>query len=182
MAPHMPFGTPYAFVAPHLPFGAPFSFQRPNFMAPHLPFGAQICLNGAPFAFWCPHLPVGTPICLLQVPSAFWFPNFFEKTHDTICPAAKRGPGFKFPGCNLWMIQSSCAMINQLDQLLLQFLQHLSHVSGCALNQVIFLFGHIRESSLLDLLSQICFGNVPRMPNIWLGKHTQKLCPLACLV
>ncbi len=40
----------------------------------------------------------------------------------------------------------------------------------------------MRESSLLDLPYGICFSNVPRKPNIWLGKHNGKLCPLACLV
>jgi hypothetical protein len=40
----------------------------------------------------------------------------------------------------------------------------------------------IRESSLLDLPRGICFSDVPRKPNIWLGKHTGKLCPLACLI
>jgi hypothetical protein len=63
-------------------------------------------------------------------------------------------------------------MIYLLYQLLLQFLQHLSHVSVCALIQVIIMYGHIREIFLLDLPRRICLGNVPRKPNIWLGKHT----------
>jgi hypothetical protein len=40
----------------------------------------------------------------------------------------------------------------------------------------------MRESSLVDLPHVICFGNVPRKPNILPGKHNGKLCPLARLV
>ncbi len=101
-------GTPFTFINGIYLNGTLFAFW-----CPHLPYRRPICLYGATSAFWC-------PICLLQAPSAFWLSKFFEKTHDKICPAAKRGPGFRFPGCNLWMIQSSCATTNQLYQLLLQ--------------------------------------------------------------
>ncbi len=30
MAPHMPHGTPFAFMTPHLPFGAPYAFCKPH--------------------------------------------------------------------------------------------------------------------------------------------------------
>jgi hypothetical protein len=142
--PHMPFWRPICLMAPHLPYGAPSALWCPIcLLAPHLPFGA-------PSAFLVPHLPFGIPspfwhpTCLLVPPFAFCKPLFLKRPM-TKCPAAKRVHGFQFPGCNLWMISSSCATTNQLYQLLLQFLQHLSHVSGCALIQVIILFGHIRE-------------------------------------
>jgi hypothetical protein len=203
MAPHMPYGAPSAlWPLPHLLFWCPSAFLVPTSALWH-----PICLFGTPLHFWCPHLPYGTPsalwhpICLFGAPLSFWHPHppfgtpftfckphllfgspTFLKRPMTKCLTAKRGPGFQFPGCYSWITSSSCAMTNQLYQLLLQFLQHLSHVSGCASIQVIIFFGHIRGISLLDLPREICFGNVPREPNIWLGKHTQKLCPLACLV
>jgi hypothetical protein len=105
--------------------------------------------------------------------------SFFLKKTMTISPAPKKGPGVQFPGCNLLMTSSSCAMTNQLYQLLLQFMQHLSHMSGCASIQVIILFGHLREmeSHLSYIFHMESFGNtcqrlsfsqifVPRKPNI----------------
>ncbi len=174
-APQCLLGTPHALWHPICLFGATFAF-----MAPRLPFGTHICLNGTQFAFWCPHLPFGASNRLLQAPSAFWLPIFFLKRPMTKCPAAKRGPGFKFPGCNSWMIQSSCATTNQLYQLLLQ--ASIPRVRMCLDPSHHFVWAHKRENSLLDLPRGICFSDVPRKPNIWLGKHTRKMCPLGCLV
>ncbi len=127
LAPHMPFwhptclfGAPHAFLAPHMPFGSPHALWRPIcLMTPYLPYGTPsalwrpICLFWCPSAFLAPTSAFWRPICLLQAPSAFWLPIFLKRSM-TKCMAVKRGPGFQFPGCNLWMTMSSCAMTNQL--------------------------------------------------------------------
>ncbi len=144
-------------------------------LSPQLPLASPICLYGATYLFL-------HPICLLQAPPAFLLPIFFEKD----------------PWQHVWQPKGSlilnsqgaiCGWYNHHVQQLIsstncfcKLLQHLFHVSGCASIRVIILFGHIRESSLLDLPRGISVNDVLRKPNIWLGKHTQKLCPLACLV
>ncbi len=134
MVPHLPygathalwhpislFGTPHASWHPiclttlHMHYGAPSTLWHPICpMAPHLPFLAPLCLFDAHICLLAPHLPFASPICLLA-------PQLFLKRPMTKCLAAKRGPGFWFPGCNFWMTSLSCATTNQLYQLLLQF-------------------------------------------------------------
>ncbi len=158
---------------------------------------APICLLAPTPAFWCPqssflqaHLPSWCPICLLVLTPAFWrshlpFASFiFLKRPMTKCPASKRGPGVQFPGCNLWMTSLSCATNNPFYQLLLHSCSIFPRVGMCLNPSHHFVWAHKRDcsSSLLDLPCRICFGNVPKKLNVWLGKHTKRLCPLACLV
>ncbi len=103
------------------------------------------CLSGTPIPFDEPSPSVSQKVTywIAAIKPHIYF-IFFIKTM-TISLAAKRGPSVQLLGCNLLMTPSSCAMTDQLYKLLLQFLQHLSHMSGCALIRLIILFGHLRE-------------------------------------
>ena len=76
---------PICLLAPHLPFGAPFAFWRP------------ICLLGAPFAFWRP-IPSDVQLQYLwqQVLRSSHFamhhhPHIFWKSHDLML-GSQKGP------------------------------------------------------------------------------------------
>jgi hypothetical protein len=70
MAPHSPFGTPFAsrrpicLLAPHLPHGAPMPFRRPHALWRPICLRRPHLTHGAPMPFW-------RPICLLA-PHSIW--------------------------------------------------------------------------------------------------------------
>jgi hypothetical protein len=129
MAPQSLYGAPE-------PHGAPHALRHPTcLMVPLCLFGTHICLLA-------PHLPFASPICLLG-------PQFVLKRPMAKCPAAKRGPGFQFPGCNSWMTLSSCTTTNQLYHLLLQlFAASFPRVRMCLNRSHHFVWAHKRDFSL----------------------------------
>ncbi len=138
------FGTPYAFMTPTHAFLVP---QLPLW-CPHMSSWHPICLFGVhlplrrPICLLAPLLPFVSPICLLAPQFFWWDPwhnmsgsqkgHWFLNPHGAIC------------GWYNHHVQQSISSTNCFCN----FLQHLSHVSGCASIRVIILFGHIREKVL----------------------------------